>query len=1522
MPNRITTFCLACLGLLCCSVSADVTFQYYRFVPLQLRDNGVSMIQLADFTFYSEDGPLEETPLVTNPGGNNPDNERPANLTDFDSGTKWLDFNRQALIFHFPAPVTIDHFGFTTANDAASRDPVRWILEGSLNGETWTLLDDRSGSSEIYSTDRYASHEWNLNQVSDAPSSTLTLSTATISSPNALNIATGTTATIHWTTGDATTVVLSSQNETLANSLNGSLSVSPTTTTSYTLSASSEAGTTIRTVTLYVNETELNPMINEFLSDPSSDKGLLDEDGEPSDWIEIYNPNPFALSLNGFSLTDDPSLSSIWPFPTEAIIQPEEHLLVFASSKNRSISGEEWHTSFKLAKEGEYLALIESGNLVLQDFAPYPPMFEDASYGARLPSEGLGFDHFTTPTPRAQNDTPPGAPGGLVEFLVPPGTFTSSTQVSLQTSSPLAEIRYTTDGQIPTQLSSLYTGPFTLTESTLVKARTFETGRAPGKVKAESFLKLSSNLTEFTSDLPVVILENFNAGAVPSSASLQATQFSLFEPDETTGRTNLTSVPTDSHLCGIKRRGSSTLNNPKGNYRVEFWQDGSEDEKDVRLLGLSSHDEWILYAPYNYDRTLIRNALLFGLSNEIGAWAPGTRFCEVYLNTDGGELLESDYQGVYVLMERISRNRERVDIEKLDPSDNDGDEVTGGYILSIDRRDPEDLGFRSTRGHPFDPPNANPQPYFNHVYPKEQNLTSSQASYIRGYLDDLENVLYGPDFQDPTTGYRAWLDAAASIDHHIMVAFSKDPDGLRLSTYLTKPRGEKIAFGPIWDFDRSMGPDDDNRAADPVGWQGAFETTEFFEYDYWGRLFQDPDFMQDWIDRWQELRRDEFSALSLTSRINSLANSLSESQIRNAQRWPTAAPNGGPLSPFSGYTGEVDHLKNWVQQRADWIDSQFTSPPSVPAGGQVAAGSLVHLGSTVGTTYFTLDGTDPRLPGGQVRPGAFAISSSGEVQTSFFSQNDAQVQVLRPTSPSPGPSSWTQVDFDSSSWMSGQFGVGYESSGAGTYTPHLSTIVHSGSGAPTSIYLRVPFVAEVRSYTSLTLRMKYDDGFVAYLNGTPVLSRNASVSPSWNAAATTSHDDSLAINFIDFDLSAYANLLLDGENILAIHALNDGTPNSNNTGSTSSDMLISAELLGTYAQSTSEEIIIDDTTTIVARNLIDGNWSGDVTSTFVVGMPASSTNLVVSEIMYHPANPTHEEELAGFTDDSEFEFLELRNVSTDTIDLSGLVISECFDFDFAGSEIVLLAPGDCILVVRNRAAFELRYGTGFPIAGAWGDSSQASGGSKLSNGGERIVLTATNSTLVQDFSYHDQSPWPVAPDGEGSSLELTSPFTLPDHSQANNWRASAPGGTPGSGESVFQVWAATHFSAEQLNDASTSGPTADPDGDGLANCIELAFGGNPLVPSPDLLPSHAIEEIAVADETLPYLTITFTRDPSVPGVLIQPEFGSDLRFWPDAGVLVSTTVHSAKSETVTYRTPHPVSNEQQQFARVRVSHFF
>lgn len=327
------------------------------------------------------------------------------------------------------------------------------------------------------------------------------------------------------------------------------------------------------------------------------------------------------------------------------------------------------------------------------------------------------------------------------------------------------------------------------------------------------------------------------------------------------------------------------------------------------------------------------------------------------------------------------------------------------------------------------------------------------------------------------------------------------------------------------------------------------------------------------------------------------------------------------------------------------------------------------------------------------------------------------------------------------------------------------------------------------------------------------------------------------------------------------------------------------------------------------------HWSGPIE--FVAGVPGIDLwqdNLVISEIMYNPAAPNASESLISI-DNDDFEFIELTNISGSvSLDLTQLSFIEGITFDFATAAITSLAPGQSLVLVKNQAAFQARYGTNIPVAGIYPNS--------LSNGGEQVVLSFAINTPVLDFTYDDQSPWPTSPDGDGFPMILIAPETAPDHALATNWTAGSNiNGTPGTlapPAPSFDTWQIEQFTPAQLADDLISGPNADPDQDGIVNLLEYAFLTNPVIVNPqnELIQTGATE---IGSET--YLTITFTAREPVEDLFYQPQISGNLDLWNEGTSYLIPTGNVDQgngSRELTYRSVLPVSNEDSQFIRVRV----
>ena len=689
--------------------------------------------------------------------------------------------------------------------------------------------------------------------------------------------------------------------------------------------------------------------LSEFLA--VNESGLRDENNELSPWIELHNGGGSVVNLAGWFLTDTRTNLTKWRFPSVGIL-PEKDLVVFASGANRTGDPMYLHTNFRLSPEGNYLALVNRATNIVSEFAP-EPQTSDVSDG-RVRGEPALRGYFARPTPGRPN-TSAGkgfAPG--VTFSRPAGNFVEPFPLELtcESSNGPVVIRYTLDGAMPTSASPAYSAPIWITNTAQLRARAWQAGKLPGPPQSAAYLRLFTNVLEFRSSLPLLILDTFGR-EVPLGGSDNFVHLSLFEPVQ--GRTSLTNPPTLTTRAGYRIRGSTSAGMPQSGFAVKLL-DEFNDEKSQGVLGLPADSDWILYAPNAYDPVLIHNPFIHQLSRDLGRYSPRTRFVEVFWVRNSGRVRETHYNGLYVLEEKIKIARDRVNIDRLGAGDVKPPAVTGGYILKFDRLGPGESGLSvaGDRGLVY-------------VEPKEQVITlpqrAPQLEYLRKYFEDFNRALHGPKWKDPLTGYAAYLDVDAAIDFHVLEVLSGNVDAMVLSTFFHKPRNGKIVCGPHWDFDRALGSTD-GRDADPRQW----ETGPFFGGDWWPRLFRDPDFWQRWVDRWQELRLSHFSETNLHGLIDRLAREVGDAQPREYRKWGFE-PRGG------SYVSEIHLMKRWLSARVEFIDRQLATPPRLgrearPTERGVRLTLTVPDRSTNTTIYYTLDGTDPRGAQGTVSPQA------------------------------------------------------------------------------------------------------------------------------------------------------------------------------------------------------------------------------------------------------------------------------------------------------------------------------------------------------------------------------------------------------------------------------------------------------------------------------------------------------------------------------------------------------------------------
>ena len=435
--------------------------------------------------------------------------------------------------------------------------------------------------------------------------------------------------------------------------------------------------------------------------------------------------------------------------------------------------------------------------------------------------------------------------------------------------------------------------------------------------------------------------------------------------DSGTGQLNqVSSTPTISTIAGIEFRGSTSQADfiflpgyVKKPYGIEIWTDSTGvTAKKMSLVQMPEETDWVLNASYN-DRSFMRDFLAQMIAGRLGVLNSKTKFVELIIN--------DEYRGVYILMEKIKQGKNRVPISDLYPTENAGDDVTGGYLLKIDK----------TSGSPSANFKSNytsgilgtQKCEFQIEYPKYGIITQQQFIYIRDYIQTWERKLMTEDMNDSKASFREMMDMPSFVNYFILNETVRNVDGYRLSSYLYKDKeslGGKIKMGPAWDFNIAFGNADylngwmtngfvykamENEGGQNDAWQVPF---------WWNKLVQDASFRKAVATRWKEVRKTFLNTNSLFASIDSAQVVLKEPLIRNFQKFPLMGRKIWP-NYYVGSTlsDEVNWLKNWIQGRLTWLDAQLAIYDNPILGNeQVELPSLVYPNPSKGlfTWRFTL----------------------------------------------------------------------------------------------------------------------------------------------------------------------------------------------------------------------------------------------------------------------------------------------------------------------------------------------------------------------------------------------------------------------------------------------------------------------------------------------------------------------------------------------------------------------------------------
>ena len=505
------------------------------------------------------------------------------------------------------------------------------------------------------------------------------------------------------------------------------------------------------------------------------------------------------------------------------------------------------------------------------------------------------------------DSSPPAQTDSLtVRFSPSAGTFVGSETVTLSVPAR-ADIHYTLDGSLPTAKSPIYRAPVTVDKSTRLRTVAIANAGNQGPVATEIYLRVSPDTQRFTSHLPIILIHTFESGPLDSFGTEHvAAALQVLPP--TAGTSRIVGRAALDARIGIHVRGQTSRNFPKKQYALELRGDEDDSDSDRPLLGLPASADWVLSDPVAYDRALIRNALAFDLSNRMGRYAPRTRFAEVFMVDDGGDVRAANFLGFFTLIEKIDRAPERVNVSRLPASAAGVPAMTGGFILRIDKGVPD----FTAAGR-----------WLQFVYPDAAAMLSAertpQLDFIRSFIDGFGQAASAADFKHPSTGqhYSTFIDVDAWIDHHIINVLTKNVDGLRFSAYFYKERGGRLAAGPVWDFDRSLGTPYDPRTTAAEEWNPSWNATDYFNEGWWRLLFRDPDFRSRYRARFTTLLNGQFSADNLDRIVDGMAAQVGDAADRNLRRWTQL--QGRQIS----HADEIAVLKDFLRRRVAWLKTQL-----------------------------------------------------------------------------------------------------------------------------------------------------------------------------------------------------------------------------------------------------------------------------------------------------------------------------------------------------------------------------------------------------------------------------------------------------------------------------------------------------------------------------------------------------------------------------------------------------------------------
>lgn len=497
-------------------------------------------------------------------------------------------------------------------------------------------------------------------------------------------------------------------------------------------------------------------------------------------------------------------------------------------------------------------------------------------------------------------------------------------------------------------------------------------------------------------NLPLMVIYT-NGQTIPDEPRIVADMGIIYNGE---GMLNYSYDPWNEYAgkISIEQRGESSSGFAKKSYSIEL-QNPDGTNNNVSILGLPIENDFVLYGPYS-DKTMMKNVITYEIFNRMGRWAPKTRYIEVLLN--------GDYRGIYVLTEKIKRDDNRVDVDRITPDDITPLKMSGGYILRRDKKNDLDPSqwWQSTVNQPF-----HEQMWYQYFDPKREELTDEQALYIKDWMQNFDETTSSIGFDDMYYGYRQYIRVKSFIDLMMVNEISKGIDNYMFSTYFYKENdtdGGKLVAGPPWDYNLGYGNvnyGNDWDASETFGWcYPQWSRTYWFE-----RLMEDPIYSNKVTCMWSDYRATFLSDESIHNLLDSCIAVMGDAIDRNFTKFPTLGQYIWPAKePIPAtYEGEVENLRTWLIGRLAWMDSQWLNKGTCTNVGPtdiVLDNNSVPENVSVGTLVGNLTVVDPddtehtiNLMGG---PGStdndkFTIDGNQLLSLEVFDSQVQQTYIIR-----------------------------------------------------------------------------------------------------------------------------------------------------------------------------------------------------------------------------------------------------------------------------------------------------------------------------------------------------------------------------------------------------------------------------------------------------------------------------------------------------------------------------------------------